>query len=173
MRNFIVILTTLLIIGYSGILDATSAMPPTIEDLVHASDEIVNAEVKKIKSRFESVQDDDVKATLGGKDQIIVSEITLNILKSYKGNAQEQITVKQPGGCVLDKCLTISLYPNFRAGETAIFFLTHDGTSDLHILMGEYGILKIDNSGTVIRLGVSQKTLEDHLEDVRKMTQGL
>lgn len=161
-----IFLLSLCIMTASISLHASLVVPPTIEQLVAGASDIVYGEIKKISSHYVSLQSQQLKQALGKRDQIIVTDITFKAITSYKGNSQKELIINQIGGCVLDQCMTISGYPTFRAGETAIFFLNRQSGPDLQVIMGEYGILKVDESGKVSRFQESMSIFKEKLKKI-------
>lgn len=144
---------------------ATSAIAPTLDDLVHAAQKIVYAEVEKISSHYEPIYSEEMKKILKNSHrQLIISKITLKPIRSYKGNLNDTFSLTQLGGCVLNECMSSSLDPVFRSGERAIFFLEKNESAELQSVMGEYSIFKVDkNEQQIIGLEESLKDFEKKL----------
>lgn len=150
----------------SSVLMASSAVSPTVEELTAGAEEIVYAEVKKIVSHFVTLKDQEERSIFYRQNQTIISEITADVVKSYKGNLRGVLALEQPGGCVLDKCLVVSLYPNFLVGQRVILFLERNGTTHLQSIMGEYGRYIVDETGNVVRTGDSIEKFEKRIAKI-------
>ena len=98
-------------------------------------------------------------------DQLIVTEVSLDVEETLKGTPATQLWMDLEGGTVDGVTLRVSSLPQLSAGERAVFFL--DGTpSGSHVphLKGQ-GILKLD-ANNVVR-GSSLR-----LDDVRRQVRG-
>jgi hypothetical protein len=82
-------------------------------------------------------------------DQLIVTEVSLDVEETLKGTPATQLWMEVEGGTVGGLTLRVSSEPQLSSGERAVFFL--DGTSSgSHVphLKGQ-GILKLDGNNQV------------------------
>jgi len=97
-------------------------------------------------------------------DQLIVSNVLLDVSETLKGSPMATLRVTVEGGTVGDLTLKVSDMPAVRAGDRAVFFL--DGAPDAVQLPHERGrgILKLSADD---RVQGSPLTLDDVREQVR------
>lgn len=93
----------------------------------------------------------DVRSSFGTNrfgDQLIVSNVVLEVLETLKGAPQPVTTVIVEGGTVGDLTLRVSDMQELKAGERAVFFLDQDGAGNVPHGRG-HGILKLDDGDRV------------------------
>jgi hypothetical protein len=117
--------------------------------------QIVVGQVIDVQSRFASNQ-------FG--DQLIVSNVLVDVLETMKGAAQARVYVAIEGGTVGGLTLKVSDMPELKAGERAVFFLDGSGTGALPPRGRGRGILKLAQDD---RIEGSAVTLADLRQAVR------
>jgi hypothetical protein len=133
--------------------------PPTdIGAQARGASRIVVGQVLDVQSRFSSNR-------FG--DQLIVSDLIVDVLEIMKGSAQSRISVALEGGTVGDLTLKVSDLPALKAGERAVFFLDGDaGTPFLPHGRGR-GIFKLAQDdrveGTSVTLGDVRRAVRSAL----------
>jgi len=96
-------------------------------------------------------------------DQIILSDVQVDVDESLKGQATATLTVTVEGGQIGDLTLKVSDMPVMRPGERAIFFLERSASS--LVLHGRgSGVLKVDGGDRVPDINV---TVDDVKRAVR------
>jgi hypothetical protein len=98
-------------------------------------------------------------------DQLIVSQIGLQVRETIKGNPASFVWLDLEGGTIGDITLHVSSLPELKPGERAVFFLdeTPAGSHVPH-LQG-MGILKLDGNDRVEGTSLG-------LSDIRRMASG-
>jgi hypothetical protein len=139
---------------YTTALSAAIGPPVSVEARAKGSQVVVIAAVAEVRSRF--------GANAFG-DQVILSDLQLNVAESLKGQASPTITVTVEGGKVGELALRVSDIPVMETGERAVFFL--DRAPNGHLLHERgLGVLKIDNSNRVRNTNL---TVDDVRRSVR------
>src|SRR5262245_52433966 len=87
---------------------------PEIPELARGAQRIVVGQVTRVESRFESNQ-------FG--DQLIVSDVSLDVLETLKGPDQPEVQIEVEGGTVGELTLKVSDLPVLQRGERGVFFL--------------------------------------------------
>jgi hypothetical protein len=102
----------------------------------------------------------DVHASFGTNshgDQLILSQVEVEVLEVLKGSPADVVTVEVEGGTVGDLTLRVSDMPELKAGERAVFFLEGEATGRSKPHGRGHGILKLDRDD---RVPGSQLTLD-------------
>lgn len=129
-------------------VSADSGPPIDIRAQSRGAARVVVGQVLDIQSRFASNQ-------FG--DQLIVSDVLVDVLETMKGSPQSRLSVALEGGTVGDLTLKVSDLPVLKPGERAVFFLDGaDGSALLPHGRGR-GILKLAEDdhvqGSAVTLG--------------------
>lgn len=103
----------------AGPLQATSAIPLTVEDLVANSTTIVHGTVLSTRSHWNEDR------------SLIVTDVTLRVTSLLRGPAAGEIVITQPGGSVGKLGVEIPGASAFRAGEETVLFARVDGQGNL------------------------------------------
>jgi len=81
-------------------------------------------------------------------DQLIVSDVLLNVSETLKGSHVQAVTVSVEGGQLGDLTLKVSDLPAMKVGERAVFFLEQAPEGIVPHQRG-FGILKLDAADRV------------------------
>ena len=114
--------------------------PPTVAARARGAGRVVVAQVLDVQSRFASNR-------FG--DQLILSDLVLDVTETLKGPAARTMRVSIEGGTVGDLTLKVSDLPSFRTGDRAMFFLDADPGGALVPHDRGHGVLKVSPSGVV------------------------
>ena len=126
-------------LGVTAPLYAQNTTAPPLAARAQAAARVVVAQVIDVQSRF---------ATNRFGDQLIVSDIVLDVAETLKGPAARTMRIAVEGGTVGDLTLKVSDLPSFRPGDRAMFFLNAaDGTLVPHD-RGR-GMLKVSPTGLI------------------------
>ena len=134
-------------------LSASGGPTMTLEARTKGAEMVVVASVANVNSWFAQNQ-------FG--DQLIVSEVTLNIEESLKGNASGHVAMEIEGGTVGEVTLRVSDMPMMTRGERAVVFLNHAQNGSLVPHRRGLGILKLSGnvvSGSTISLERVRETV--------------
>lgn len=94
----------------------------------------------------------DVRASFGTNahgDQLIISQVDVEVLDVLKGSPADAVTVEVEGGTVGDLTLRVSDMPELKPGERAVFFLEGEAAGRLKPHGRGHGILKLDRDNQV------------------------
>jgi hypothetical protein len=94
-------------------LVATTVIAPTFAQLIAGAERVVVAEVVDVESR----------RVIESSGPTIVTEVSLRIERTLKGQARSIITLEFPGGTIGDETLEISGMPRFRIGDRDVLFI--------------------------------------------------
>ena len=108
MKTGLVISISLLLMTAPG---STQAQARELPLLVRTAPNIAVGKVRSVVSRFSA----------GG--HTIVTEITIEVLESLKGNVGQRVTLLEPGGLVGDVLQRVSGVPSFQPDEQVLLFL--------------------------------------------------
>src|SRR6185436_13518361 len=104
-------------LGVTAPLEAQNLPSSPLAARTQAATRVVVAQVRDVQSRF---------ATNRFGDQLIVSDVELDVAETLKGPATATMRVAIEGGTVGDLTLKVSDLPSFRPGERAVFFLDNE-----------------------------------------------
>ena len=93
---------------------ATQVIQMDTRDLVRSSSDIVVGSVDRVRSYWNA------------NHTRILTDVTVNVGESLKGDASHAVTITQMGGVVDGMRLTIDGTPVFKPGEQAVLFLWRD-----------------------------------------------
>jgi hypothetical protein len=137
-------------------LHVYGAQPVDIPTRAKGADRVVLATVVDVNATF---------ATTEHGDQIILSQVTLQIDDTLKGPSRDtQLTVDVEGGTVGDLTLGVSDMPSVRHGERAVFFLRVTAGRHVPHLRGQ-GIIKLQPDDSVQGTSLT-------LDAIRSMVRG-
>jgi hypothetical protein len=136
-------------------LSAESGPPLTLEARAKGAQMVVVASVGNVNSWY---------AVNQYGDQLIVSQVTLNVEERLKGNvaAPGRLDMQVEGGTVGNITLRVSDMPSLQAGERAVVFLEYTPSGTLIPHRRGLGILKLQGdaiSGTDISLARVRDTV--------------
>jgi len=139
----------------AAIVSADVAPPVDMSTRARGASRVVVAQVADVQAQFQ---------TNRFGDQLIVSNVLLDVSETLKGSPTATLRVSIEGGTVGDLTLKVSDMPAFRAGDRAVFFL--DGAAGDVQLPHERGrgILKL---GADDRVQGSAVTLDDVRDQIR------
>lgn len=98
-------------------------------------------------------------------DELIVSEVVLQVEETLKGVAANSLWLDLEGGTMGDITLHVSSLPTLKPGERGVFFLDETKTGSHVPHLKGLGILKLDANNQV--RGSSLR-----LDDIRRMARG-
>ena len=110
-------------------------MPPSIAERVRGAERVVVGSVTDVSASFTSNEHG---------DQLIVSQVTLQVEESLKGEPTALLVVDVEGGTVGDLTLQVSSLPRMTPGERAVFFVTTNKKGKVVPHLRGHGILKLD-----------------------------
>lgn len=134
------VLLVLVSVGLVASAHAQIGPPPSIAARARAASRVVVAQVVDVQSRFASNQ-------FG--DQLIVSDVVLDVVETLKGPAARTMRVAVEGGTVGDLTLKVSDLPSFQPGDRAMFFLDTDASGALVPHDRGFGLLKVSPAGLI------------------------
>ena len=158
MRARILVAVALTFVGFSGSVTASGGRPVDIPTRIKGADLVVVASAGQISPAWR-------RNAFG--DQLIVSEVVLQVEESLKGTAQPTTLMELEGGTIGGVTMRVSNLPDMRPGERAVLFLNRSTASPVFVphLRG-LGILKLDRDNHV--QGSSLR-----LDDIRSMARGV
>jgi hypothetical protein len=140
-RSFMKALLSLLAcVSVTTSLLAQLGPSPTIAARAQGAGRVVVARVLDVQSRF---------ATNQFGDQLIVSDLVLEVTETFKGPAAATINVTVEGGTVGDLTLKVSDLPSFSPGDRGMFFLDPGPGGRLVPHNRGRGLLKVSPSGVI------------------------
>jgi hypothetical protein len=135
MRTWFGILSALAL-ALSTSAAASEAPPVPMADRMRGAERIIVATVHEIHARYQTNE-------FG--DQLIVSNVRLQVEESLKGKAETALDIDVLGGTIGDLTLEVSSLPKLTRGERAVFLLSRDRyTGRLVPHLRGQGILKLD-----------------------------
>ena len=118
-RPFISLLRCLFFLAVASLpVSAISVDTPTFTDLVERSEEIVQATVADIQSKW---------VTSAKGDRVIKTFVRLRIKETAKGPSRDEVTLTFFGGTLDGKTMVIAGMPQFRKGQRGWFFIKGNG----------------------------------------------
>lgn len=97
---------------------ATSIQPPSFEELVDGSGQIVRATVHSVRPYEDSYEG----------ERIVRTEIVLNVLETIRGEAVPNVlTIRHLGGRIKDFAMEVGAMPKFEVGKEMVLFLHGEG----------------------------------------------
>jgi hypothetical protein len=95
-------------------------------------------------------------------EQIIVSQVTVRVDETLKGNSESVLTLKLEGGTVGDLTLTVSDMPVMEVEDRAVFFLDRVAPGQYKPRDRGLGVMKLDRTNRVRENGLA-------LDDIRNV----
>lgn len=135
-------------------------------DLAKNSKWICLARVKKIRSYYRDLKNEELTLFQGRHTQMLESSITFELEHNYKGSLEQEFTLEISGGCVLGQCFQMSLSPQFRAGQRVILFLTTFSDSQKQLAFGDEGVFEINQANQIEKLNLSIDQFEQELKSL-------
>lgn len=136
-------------------LFASSGPPIDVGTRAKGAEQIVVGKVLNVSSRFD---------TSPWGDQLIVSDVTVQVEETLKGNPNATALVTLEGGSVGDLTLNVSDMPSVEKDDRAVLFLKQTPAGG-HVPWGRgYGVLMLDSTNHVVG---SDVTLDDVKASVR------
>ncbi len=127
-------------VGASTSVYAEIGPPTTIAARAQGAGRVVVARVLDVQSRF---------ATNQFGDQLIVSDLVLEVAETLKGPAAPTVNVTVEGGTVGDLTLKVSDLPSFKPGDSGMFFLNAGPNGRLMPHDRGRGLLKVSPAGLI------------------------
>lgn len=122
-----------LVVGAERV-SAISVIAPSFAELVDRASEIVRVEVVDVTSSFDRPD----------PNSPIHTYVRARVLKTLKGDAREEITLRLLGGMVGDSGLEVVGMPQFVRGRKYILFVSNNGTAFcplVAIMHGQYHVV--------------------------------
>jgi hypothetical protein len=133
-------LLALIALGALAGSSTLAAQDPTIETQAREARVVVIARVIQVQPRFD---------TNRFGDQLIVSDLLLEVEDTLKGARANVIQATIEGGTIGELTLKVSDMPTLKSGDRAVFFLDEQ-TPGRYIPHGRgFGILQVDAGGRV------------------------
>ena len=116
----------------------TTVVAPTFDDLVAKADCVVTADVIALRSDW----------TGEGEKRHIVTFVTLNVLRTLKGEVASPLTLRVFGGTIGTDRMEVADAPTFRVGERQILFVRNNGRQFIPLVrIMEYCFLSSQPNG--------------------------
>ena len=128
-----------------GVLNATSVVPPTFEDMVDRSDLVFVGKVVGSKAAWRTV----------GTNRVIFTQVEFETGEVLKGRAGKSVTLQFLGGTVGDVTLEVADVPRFGAGDRVLLFVEGNGIQFcplVGVFHGKFGLRKDEKTGRDIVL---------------------
>jgi hypothetical protein len=117
-------------------LSASDGPPVSVESRAKGAQLVVVAAVENVYPRFGANQ---------YGDQVILSDVQLNVAETLKGRANTPLAVTVEGGRIGELALHVSDMPVMQPGERAVFFLD-SAASGFVLHQRGLGVMKIDGN---------------------------
>ena len=143
----------LLVMCAAATLSASEGPPMTLEARARGAEIVVVASVADISSWFD-------RNRFG--DQLIVSQVALNVEEALKGKVPHGLAMQIEGGTVGGLTLQVSDLPHMTRGDRAVLFLEHAANGALVPHRRGLGILMLSGNtvaGTDISLSRVRQTV--------------
>jgi len=138
-------------------LHAEGRQPPDLASRARGAEQVVLATIVAVNAAF---------AKNAHGDQIIVSQVQLQVEETLKGSGRDfALLVDVEGGTVGDLTLNVSDMPSVTAGERAVFFLNRNSNGKLVPHLRGFGIIKLNERD---QAPGSSLTLETIRTDVQR-----
>jgi hypothetical protein len=139
----------------AAVVFAQTPPPPDVGAQARAAQRAVVGRILDVQAQFQ---------TNRFGDQLIVSNVLLEVSETLKGASAPLLRLAVEGGTVGDLTLRVSDMPAVQSGDRGVFFLDDDG-SGMHVPHGRgHGILKLTEAG---RVEGTTLTLDDIRQQVR------
>lgn len=130
------LITAVLVISATMVGIGASQVARSVGERTRSSGHVVVATVAAVEPRYGSNE-------FG--DQLIVSDVVLQVDETLKGDAVARMSMQLEGGTVGDMTLTVSDLPTLRAGERGVFFLARNRAGRFVPHLRGQSILKLDD----------------------------
>ena len=138
-----------------SLVSAQMGAPSDLPTRTRAAQRVVVGRILDVQAQFQ---------TNRFGDQLIVSNVLLEVSETLKGASSAQLRLAIEGGTVGDLTLRVSDLPTVQAGDRGVFFLDDDGSGG-HVPHDRgRGVLKLTGSDQVEG---STLTLDDVRQQVR------
>jgi len=117
---------------------ATTVVPPTFEQLVGQAEFVVRAEVHDVRC----------EETLRDGHPVIHTYVTLEVLRSLKGQAPEVMELRLLGGTVGERTLHVPGVPRFTPGERCLLFIENNGRQFCPLVAIMHGRYRVERRAT-------------------------
>ncbi len=144
-----------------AVLNATSVVPPTFEEMVDRADMVFVGKVIGSNAAWRTV----------GTNQVIFTQVEFEAQEVLKGKAGKAVTLQFLGGTVGDVTLEVADVPKFGAGDHVLLFVEGNGVQFcplVGVFHGKFGLRKDEQSGREIVLMHDGRPLRD----VKKIGRG-
>ncbi|RME67896.1 MAG: hypothetical protein D6781_12205 [Verrucomicrobia bacterium] len=141
-----------LLLLVAPLVQATTVIPPSFEELVARADLVVDGEITAVRSELSERQ---------GRP-VVHTYITVEVLDVLKGSAPEPLELRMLGGTVGDLTMKIDGAPEFHVGDRDILFIVGNGQQFfplVGIMHGLYRIVPRPDDGAEIVLRTSGEPL--------------
>ena len=141
-------------VGASTSVFAEIGPPTTIAARTQGAGRVVVATVLDVQSRF---------ATNQFGDQLILSDLVLEVAETLKGPAVPTVDLTVEGGTVGDLTLKVSDLPSFKPGDRGLFFLDAGANGRLRPHDRGRGLLKVSPAGLIEGSSVTLDTVRQEV----------
>lgn len=131
----------LVVLAHSAL--ATTVVPPTFEQLVSQAELVVRAEVRALRC----------EETLREGRPVIHTYVTIDVVRTLKGDAPATLELRLLGGTVGDRTLHVPGVPRFAPGERCLLFIENNGRQFcplVAIMHGRYRVERRASDGLEI-----------------------
>ena len=145
-RPFILVLAGLTL---ATTVHATTFVAMNERTLARSADAIVVGHIERLEA-------------VAGRDGRISTLVTVAVERTLKGQVNERIMLRQPGGQVGDRGMWIAGSPEFHTGDHNLLFLSahHDGTARTTAFgMGQFRLTADPHTGAMM----AERTLHEHV----------
>lgn len=143
-----------------------TAVIPSLTELVESVPTIITGRVTKVASHYYALDEQERAGFPRGRDKTILTKISLNVERTFKGSAAGRIVLVQEGGCVVNECLNNTLHAPFKVGDRAIFFLVKGRSGGFWSFMGRYGEYRLDEAGNISSMGAPYSEVAKRIERI-------
>jgi hypothetical protein len=117
---------------------ATTAIPPSFDDLVSRAEMIIQGSVTDVRSEW----------TGEGAQRHIMSYVTVKVEDVIKGNPGATVTLQMLGGTVGAETMQVSDAPKFKVGDRDILFVENNGTQFIPLVGIMHGRFRVKKDDT-------------------------
>lgn len=118
-------------------LQATTVIPPTLDELVKDAEMIFQGTVTDVRSEWAG----------SGKERHIVSFVTFRVEDAVKGKPGATYTLEMVGGTVDGRTQEISDAPKFKVGDRDFVFVENNGSQIVPLVGIMHGRFRIQRDG--------------------------
>jgi len=147
------------------VVQATTVLPPSFEEMVEGADCIVRARVTEVSSYEEP----------RGKKTVIRTRVTLDVIETIAGEPPTPLVLTLLGGRVGERELRVAGVPTFIVGQEEIFFVKDNGKAfypTYAVMHGRYPVKRDKATGREYLTRSNGVPLTDTAEIATPMPEG-